>query len=97
LCQEDLCGEIVDGTFFMTVTGGAPESVTRHIDCEVPEGTPLLVTPGGAIVWAPTEGKSYNDLFKTLLEDYLAGVLLKSVQGQARREGARRRSSDDRP
>jgi hypothetical protein len=78
LLQEDLCGEVVDGVFFMTVAGGSPTSVTRRIDCEIASGVPVLATPGGFIGWAPTDGTTDQRLARTLF-DALENLRINSV------------------
>lgn len=76
LLDETACGEMVGDTFFMTVKGGAG---TRRIDCEIAEGTPLLATPGGAIVWMPSDGTTDSELYQSLL-GYLSPIVFESVR-----------------
>ncbi len=66
LLDQDFCGEMVNGVFFMTVAGGQPTSVSRTVNCEVPDGVPILATPGGVIAWAPTDGKTDNQLQRSI-------------------------------
>ncbi len=79
LLQEDLCGEMVNGVFFLTVAGGSPTSVKRKVHCDVPEGVPILATPGGAIAWDPTDGKTDRQLRRSLY-DVLAELRPNSVR-----------------
>jgi hypothetical protein len=46
------CGEVVDGVYFLP----ASSSADATIDCEVPRGTPVLVSPVGAFSERPTWG-----------------------------------------
>jgi len=78
LLDPDLCGEVVNGVFFMTVAGGAPTSITRRIECEIPIGVPLLATTGGFIAWAPTDGRTDRQLSRTLF-DALENLRINSV------------------
>jgi hypothetical protein len=88
LMQEDLCGEQIGDTFFLTSHAGPG---TRELTCEIPAGVPVLVTPGGAIVWAPTDGETGSELYSTLLNDFLGKIILDSVRvtldGQRLRRG----------
>jgi hypothetical protein len=79
LLQPDFCGEVIDGVFYMTVAGGAPTSINRRVDCEIPAYTPILTTPGGNIVWAPTDGKTDQALRKSLFAS-LTPLLVRSVR-----------------
>jgi hypothetical protein len=79
LLQEDFCGEEVNGVFFLTVAGGVPTSVTRRVDCEIPADVPILVTPGGAIAWAPTDGTTDRQLRRSLL-NFLSDLIVQSVR-----------------
>jgi hypothetical protein len=78
LLDNELCGEVVNGVFFMTVAGGAPTSITRRIDCEIPSGVPVLATPGGFIGWAPTDGRTDRQLARNLF-DALENLRINSV------------------
>jgi hypothetical protein len=53
-----ICGEKVGRLFFLTVAL-APGT---EVNCEIPKGTPLLATPGGTVVWAPTDGQTRDEL-----------------------------------
>ena len=78
LLQEDFCGEQIGGNFYLTVAGGSNSSITRHIECDIPAGVPILATPGGSIFWAPTFGTTDQKLRKaTLAEQEL--LLVRSV------------------
>src|SRR5215210_5806349 len=78
LLDPELCGEIVDGVFFMTVSGGSPTSVTRRLDCEIPSGVPLLATTGGFIGWEPTDGQTDRELARTVFGG-LENLLINSI------------------
>jgi hypothetical protein len=78
LVQRGFCGEQVGGAFFLTVAIATP--VSRRIRCEIPSGLPVLVTPGGAIAWSPTDGTTDSELYSTLLNDLLRKVVLGSVR-----------------
>ena len=91
LLDPELCGEVVDGVYFMTVAGGTPTSVTRKLDCDIPAGVPLLATPGGGIAWSPTDGRTDRQLAAFLLET-LGTIRINSVHlrldGEEIRHGA---------
>jgi hypothetical protein len=71
---DDVCGEVVDGRFFLAVKfTGATE-----VDCQIPAGTESVASPFGAIAWAPTDGKNGTKLFHSAL-GYLDGAIPKSV------------------
>jgi hypothetical protein len=76
LMQEDLCGEQIGETFFLTSHAG-PD--TRELTCEIPAGVPVLVTPGGSIVWA-SANETGSELYSMLLNDFLGKVILDSVR-----------------
>ena len=75
LLAEDFCGEVVDGRFFFTVSLGTGAT---ELECEVPVGTEGIVSPFGAISWAPTDGKTGTQLFNATF-DYLDGVVPRAV------------------
>ena len=91
LLDPELCGEVVDGVYFMTVAGGSPTSVTRRLECEIPSGVPVLATPGGYIAWSPTDGTTDRELSRSVF-DALENLRLKSVHlrldGEEIRHGA---------
>jgi hypothetical protein len=78
LLDPEFCGEQVGNVFFLTVAGGAPESVTRRLDCDIPADVPILVTPGGAIAWAPTDGETDRQLRRSLF-NMLSELIVQSV------------------
>ena len=43
------CGQVMDGVFFMA----APISLDQEFECDVPAGTPIVLSPAG---WFTTEG-----------------------------------------
>lgn len=79
LLQEDLCGERVGDVFFLTVVAGSPTSITRRVDCTVQSGVPVLVTPGGVITWAPTDGTTDRQLQLSLFR-FLPHLIVQSVR-----------------
>jgi hypothetical protein len=53
------CGEQIEEAFLLAP---APAPGQTEIECEVPRGTRLLVSPGGSIAWAPTFGETAKEL-----------------------------------
>jgi hypothetical protein len=43
------CGQLIEGTFFMA----APIDLNMELECQVPTGTPIVLSPAG---WFTTEG-----------------------------------------
>lgn len=58
LLAEDLCGETVDGVYFLT--GAIDRGQQRR--CRIPTGTPLLAAPGGTVAWWGVDGTSATEL-----------------------------------
>ena len=79
LLRPHFCGEQVGSDFYLTVAGGAPTSVRRVLDCDVPSGVSILVTPGGSISWAPSDGRTANQLHEDLFRA-LSRLLVGSVR-----------------
>lgn len=61
LFDTSFCGEQVGGKFFLN----AAAAPLVEADCEIPRGVPVVATPGGTIVWAPTDGPSNRKLLAT--------------------------------
>jgi hypothetical protein len=76
LLQDDLCGELVGGRFFLNVAV-APGRAT--MDCEVPAGTELVATPGGAFGWRGPARETDDELFSGNLKE-LRSIVLTSVK-----------------
>jgi hypothetical protein len=57
--MSDTCGEKVGRLFFLTAT---TQPGVTEVNCHIRPGTPLLATPGGNVVWAPTNGQTREEL-----------------------------------
>jgi hypothetical protein len=73
---EGICGELVDGTFFLAPGITGPE-VERT--CEIPSGVELLITNIGGFSNSPTDGNKDVKLFSAAM-GYFQGVVPKSVK-----------------
>ncbi len=58
LHRQGFCGEQVGDTFFLNVA----TSPVSKAGCVVPAGVPLLTMPAGAWAWAPTHGRTPDEL-----------------------------------
>jgi hypothetical protein len=61
-----ICGEQIEQAFLLTAAFAPGQT---QIDCEVPRGTRLLVSPGGTIRWAPTDGETAAELRASVAAD----------------------------
>jgi hypothetical protein len=75
------CGEVVSGVYFAPV----PTSPGLHLDCDVPLGVPILVSPAGGWSEIPTWGADDAAVIadvKTSFDTFIVGASL-TVDGRA--------------
>jgi hypothetical protein len=62
LLQDNFCGEQVGNVFFLNVATVPSYEAT----CEIPTGTQIVASPGGTVVWEPTEAQTDEGLLDEL-------------------------------
>jgi hypothetical protein len=76
----DYCGRSIDGVFYLT----AAISAGLEFDCTIPSRMPILVSPAGDGLWAPTFGTTREQLKAALADDWaLTTDVMGVLDGQA--------------
>lgn len=73
------CGEMVDGAFVMA----APIDVGVRLDCDVPTGTPIVVSHAGYFATAGIDGSTDADLTAGVVDGFVPTSDHLSLDGQA--------------
>jgi hypothetical protein len=76
---EGDCGEVMDGVFFMA----APIDVGVELDCDVPAGTPIVLSHAGFFTTEGIEGDTDQELVDAALAGFVTSTNSLTLDGNA--------------